>query len=103
MNEAEKRQNEYINQTAERVENRYDFKKAEKDAHPHHHRGGHAGSAALYPRHRLAAAGAVSGDIRGHRLRHYEEGRTGHPQRPRVRRELSDGRGHHRRLRSGHL
>lgn len=42
------------------------------------------GSAALYPRHRLAAAGAVSGDIRGHRLRHYEEGRTGHPQRPRV-------------------
>ena len=30
MNEAEKRQNEYINQTAERVENRYDFKKAEK-------------------------------------------------------------------------
>ena len=33
MNEAEKRQNEYINQTAERVENRYDFKKAEKDAY----------------------------------------------------------------------
>ena len=33
MNEAEKKQNEYINQTAERVENRYDFKKAEKDAY----------------------------------------------------------------------
>ena len=33
MNEAEKRQNEYINQTAERVENRYDFKNAEKDAY----------------------------------------------------------------------
>ena len=30
---AEKRQNEYINQTAERVENRYDFKKAEKDVY----------------------------------------------------------------------
>lgn len=30
MNEAEKRQNEYINQTAERVENRYDFKKQKK-------------------------------------------------------------------------
>ena len=27
MNEAEKRQNEYINQTAERVENRYVSKK----------------------------------------------------------------------------
>ena len=30
MNEAEKRQNEYINQTAERVENRYDFQKSRK-------------------------------------------------------------------------
>ena len=38
MNEAEKKQNEYINQTAERVENRYDFKKAEKDAYKNHYR-----------------------------------------------------------------
>ena len=29
--------------------------------------------------------------------------KAGHPQRPRVRRELSDGRSHHRCLRSGHL
>ena len=37
MNEAEKRQNEYINQTAERVENRYDFKKAEIENQENHH------------------------------------------------------------------
>ena len=51
----------------------------------------------------MAAAGAVSGGLRRHRLRHSEEGRAGHPQRPGIRRELPDGRGHHRRLRPGHL
>ena len=33
MNDAEKKQHEYLNETANRVENRYDFKKAENDAY----------------------------------------------------------------------
>ena len=33
MNDAEKKQHEYLNETATRVENRYDFKKAENDAY----------------------------------------------------------------------
>ena len=55
-------------------EKRYD-EKTKENAHTHTHHGGDAGRAVYYSGDGVAAAGAVSDSVSGHRLRHSEKGR----------------------------
>ena len=56
--------------------------KAKEDARAHHHYCGHAGRIEVHPAYRHPAAGGLSDCLSGDRVRHFEESRKGHPQRP---------------------